>query len=91
MERLFRAYAAALPRAGVISPKIFSLVDTLSKLLLFFEDLVVRNSGDVDVVDHKDEGWSDQLKKHDCFRTDLAKGTGFDRAIRQQEPMNLKR
>ncbi|KAF1911937.1 hypothetical protein BDU57DRAFT_523188 [Ampelomyces quisqualis] len=68
MRRLFAAYTRAWPTFQVQDDFFRWTRDSGTQLRDFFEDLVIRNWADGDLIDHRHSDWSRLLKENDRFR-----------------------
>jgi hypothetical protein len=91
MGRLFRAYQVDTPKVEV-SPAMYRWSKSKVPMVhIFLEDVILRNWGDKDVVNHELEEWSAEIKENDIFRNRFVKAVGIPIQARQQEAMVLER
>jgi len=102
MGRLFAAFSRSILPSLSLTANVFAFAQgqqhkesagggPASELRTFFEDIIVRNWGDANIVYHGDQGkWSEMLSQSATFRNKFLVGTMQPLEKRREKVMELK-
>jgi hypothetical protein len=91
MRRLFAAYTRAWPTFKIRDDFFQWTRDSGTQLRDFFEDLVIRNWGDTDLIDHRHSDWSRLLKENNQFRDGFIEAMIRPHSERSRAPMEIEK
>lgn len=91
MRRLFAAYTRAWPIFKIRDDFFEWTRDSGTQLRDSFEDLIIRNWGDSDLIDHRLSDWSRLLKENDRFRDGFIRVMARPFKERTRAPMKIEK
>lgn len=91
MRRLFAAYTRAWPTFKIRDDFFEWTRDSGTQLCDFFEDLIIRDWGDTDLIDHRHSDWSRPLKENDRFRDGFIEAMARPFKERSKASMEIER
>src|SRR4051812_1170570 len=91
MERVFAAFSNGRPNF-MFPPALFTKIcrwgDPCQKPIEFFRDLIIRNWGDRNSLDHEDKAWT-QVIREEHFTLAFAQDVAVPLEKRREQPMDI--